>query len=191
MRTLNGTSSIQVALHDQSARDGNSVRTAGTLLICPHHRSEEHAPGHSDKVWQAHACVGQAGPHRLPLAALSVREKLVTPFQRHNNTGQRSVTTGPRISKGVFCHQGEKRYLVLEGNGCLSQRAEGDGSVDQASDAGSGHDLTVPKFEPPHRALCSQSPEPASDPLSPLSLPLPCSRTLALSQKYINLKKST
>ena len=47
---------------------------------------------------------------------------------------------------------------------------------------GSGHDLTVREFEPGVR-LCDDSAEPAWDSLSlPLSLPLPYSCSLSLSQ---------
>ena len=47
-----------------------------------------------------------------------------------------------------------------------------DGSVSLASDFGSGHDVTVREFKP-SIWLSAVSPEPALDPLSPLSAPLP------------------
>ena len=42
----------------------------------------------------------------------------------------------------------------------------------------SGHDLTAHEFEPPV-GLCADSSQPASDILSPLSLPLPCSHSIS------------
>ena len=49
-------------------------------------------------------------------------------------------------------------------------------------DFGSGHDLTVCEFKA-HLGLCADNAEPAWDSLSlPLSLPLPCSLCLSLSQ---------
>ena len=47
----------------------------------------------------------------------------------------------------------------------------------------SGHDLMVHEFKP-RIGLCADSAEPAWDSLSPsLSLPLPCTLSLSLSQK--------
>ena len=65
------------------------------------------------------------------------------------------------------------------------------GSVGQASDFGSGRNLTVHEFEP-RIGLCadSQSLEPASDSVSPsLSDPSPFMLCLALSQKKKKKKK--
>ena len=57
------------------------------------------------------------------------------------------------------------------------------GSVGQASDFSSGHDLTVREFEP-HVRLCADSAEPTSDPLSSsLSAPPPLTLCQSLSQK--------
>ena len=62
------------------------------------------------------------------------------------------------------------------------------GSVSEASDFGSGRDLTVHEFKP-HIGLCADSsePEPASDSVCvcvSLSLPLPAhTLSLCLSQK--------
>ena len=71
------------------------------------------------------------------------------------------------------------------------------GSADEASDVGSGHDLTVPEFKP-HIELNAVSAKPSSDPLSPsLSVPplllhtfsLSVSLSLSLSLKYVNIFK--
>ncbi|XP_053060453.1 mediator of RNA polymerase II transcription subunit 27 isoform X2 [Acinonyx jubatus] len=57
------------------------------------------------------------------------------------------------------------------------------GSVGEASDFGSGHDLAVRGFEP-HVGLCADSLAPASDSVSPsLSAPPPLTLCLPLSQK--------
>ena len=62
----------------------------------------------------------------------------------------------------------------------------------EAPDFGSGHDLTARGFEP-RVELSAVGTESASDPLSPLSLPLPnlCIRTLSLSLSVskINIEK--
>ena len=52
-------------------------------------------------------------------------------------------------------------------------------------DFSSGHDLIVREFQP-HIRLCIDSEEPVGDSLSfHLSLPLPCSCSLALSEKTL------
>ena len=56
------------------------------------------------------------------------------------------------------------------------------GSVSLASNFSSGHDLTVHEFEP-CIGLAAVSTEPASDPLSPFSLPHPRSRCLSHTNK--------
>ena len=56
-------------------------------------------------------------------------------------------------------------------------------------DFGSGHDLTVCGFEP-HIGLCSDSTEPARDPLSP-SLSAPPLLVLSLKINKSTLKKDT
>ena len=59
------------------------------------------------------------------------------------------------------------------------------GSVGEAANFGSVHDLTVCGFEP-GIGFCADSSEPASDPVSPsLSLPLP-THALSLSLSKMN-----
>ena len=57
------------------------------------------------------------------------------------------------------------------------------GSVSEASDLGSGHDLTALGLSPASGSVrTAQSLEPASDSVSPsLSLPLPCSHSVSVS----------
>ena len=59
----------------------------------------------------------------------------------------------------------------------------------QTLDFGLGHDLTICKFKP-HIGLSAVSAEPASDLLSPESLPIPtCAHSLSLSKINKSLKK--
>ena len=74
--------------------------------------------------------------------------------------------------------------LWNKGEGCLG------GSTSEAFYFGSGHDLTVPEFEPRVQAVCWQLRAWGlfQIPCLPLSLPLPL-LTLSLCLSKINIKK--
>ena len=97
-----------------------------------------------------------------PSACLRVRDVLVI-----IRTGEHAVTQAKPSSKAW------KRWV----EGRLG------GSVSWASNFSSGHDLTVPEFEP-CIGLCAVSAEPALDPLTPsLSAPHPFACSLSPSLK--------
>ena len=83
---------------------------------------------------------------------------------------------------------GKRRYVSFT---TIERRGRLGGSVGGASDFSSGHDLTVRGFEP-RVGLCADSSEPGACfglCVSPLSLNLPCSRSVSLCLSIINKHK--
>ena len=89
--------------------------------------------------------------------------------------GNRDLFTLERPRK-AFWRDGIERNSKGEIRGCLG------GSVGEASDFGSDRDLTVHEFEP-HIGAKSSEPGACFRFCLPLSLSLPCSRSVSLSQK--------
>ena len=102
--------------------------------------------------------------------------------------GREVIQTG--YTRSNLGSQGEESEHKLEQRNCMMKVMLGHpgGSVGQASDFSSGHDLAVREFEP-RLGLCADSSEPALDSVSP-SFSAPPLLTLCPSLSKINKLKT-